>query len=576
MVFDAGIATTYTLDPIALLTVPVHLAWLASGQDTALVTDGVRLLESVRRVGAQLTVYADRGRMQAPAHAHALYALLESIVVEVRAPGGGAFHPKLWVLRFVSLETDAPPTLRLAVLSRNLTADRCWDLALQLEGRPGGRYVAGNREMGELVRDLPSLAVGTVAAPRREQAERLADEVRRATWELPGDWDEVTFHVLGRKRRAWSPPRSAALAVMSPFVRPSALDALRRTTDSALALVSRPEELAGLDPGVRKWFARCLVLDEAAEVEDGEDTPTRDAVGFHAKGLVLRCGWSTRLFIGSVNATPAALLNGANIEVWAELAGKRSKVGGIEELLSPDGFGAVLTDFDPATPCAAEDPIKVAAEARVEAARAALVAAELSVRCEPSDGDWRLVLLSTAPVNLDEVSVTTWPLSLVDTHAVAADPLTSGSPVDFGIVATADVTGLVGFAVHAEPVSIRFALCLPVESLPADRDAAILRRVLRNRDGFLRYLLFLLGEVSGDDFGHGDGAGPYAPWHDVAGVGLTVLEGLVRAFAREPERLQDVRRVVERLRAGDVNDDIVPPDFLALWDVFVRALDAPP
>jgi hypothetical protein len=48
------------------------------------------------------------------------------------------------------------------VLSRNLTADRSWDLSLQLEGevRRTGRYVAANRELGELIRDLPAMAAG--------------------------------------------------------------------------------------------------------------------------------------------------------------------------------------------------------------------------------------------------------------------------------------------------------------------------------------------------------------------------------------------------------------------------------
>ena len=56
MLLDAAIATTYTLDPVALLTVPLHLAWLASGEDKRLLGDGIRLFEALRRVGEKLTV----------------------------------------------------------------------------------------------------------------------------------------------------------------------------------------------------------------------------------------------------------------------------------------------------------------------------------------------------------------------------------------------------------------------------------------------------------------------------------------------------------------------------------------
>lgn len=38
------------------------------------------------------------------------------------------------------------------------------------------------------------------------------------------------------------------------------------------------------------------------------------------------------------------------------------------------------------------------------------------------------------------------------------------------------------------------------------------------------------------------------------------------------ERLEDVRRVVDRLR-GDGSEDVVPPEFLAVWDVFTGYRD---
>ena len=76
MVFDRGLVTTYSLDLLALLTVPLHLTWLAGGADAALLSDGVRLLEGMRRVGERLAVFADYGRLQAPSQALPLYALL--------------------------------------------------------------------------------------------------------------------------------------------------------------------------------------------------------------------------------------------------------------------------------------------------------------------------------------------------------------------------------------------------------------------------------------------------------------------------------------------------------------------
>ena len=65
MVFDEGIATTFSLDPTTLLSIPVHLALLATDSPDQL-SDGIPVLESIRRLSDRITVYAQRGRLQVP------------------------------------------------------------------------------------------------------------------------------------------------------------------------------------------------------------------------------------------------------------------------------------------------------------------------------------------------------------------------------------------------------------------------------------------------------------------------------------------------------------------------------
>ena len=240
MVFDEAIGTTFSMDPAMLLSVPVHLALLGGDRGNPL-RDGIAVLESVRRLSDHITVYAQRGRLLVPSPPHILYGLLESMVVEVVAPRGGVFHPKLWVMRFTDPGDADAVLLRLMVLSRNLTADRSWDVALTLEGRPTGRYRSDNRALGKLVSRLPEMAFGEVEAVRTGQAVRLGDEVRRTEWDLPSGFEEVSFHVIGLKRKAWTPDWSKRFAVISPFCRHKALEMLVDTTGSPDALISRPE-----------------------------------------------------------------------------------------------------------------------------------------------------------------------------------------------------------------------------------------------------------------------------------------------------------------------------------------------
>lgn len=579
MVFDSAIGTTFSLDPMTLLAVPVHLALLGSDRGNVL-RDGIAVLEAVRRLASRVTIYAQRGRIQIPKHDHALYGLLESMVVEVRAPRGGVFHPKLWLLRFVDPSGYEDPLLRLMVLSRNLTADRSWDLALQLEGRPAGRQRADNRELGELVAGLPDAAAVDVPEPRRRQAEQLAEELRRTEWELPPGFESVEFLVFGRRRRAWRPERANRLAVISPFCTDEALRHLAALTRNADVLLSRPEALAGLSADTRARFGRCLVLDEATETEDGdeaEDAADRDTLGLHAKAYIFERGWNTHLVMGSANATDAALLASNNVEVLVELVGKRSQVGGVDQLLDADGLGEILVEF--VQPEASEiDTERLAAQQSLEDARERIAGAELvaqCVRCAGATPTWRMTLAGKV-ADLEGVqSITAWPITVSQDHAVDLAQLLESGGVILGEFAPASLSGLIAFDLRSActGVYLRFALNLPVEGLPEERDAAILQTVVRNRDGFLRYLLLLLGGIGEDALppamGGAAGAGY---WNGRALENLPLLEELTRAYCREPDRLREVSQVVRQLADGDQDGSVVPPEFLELWQVFEAAL----
>jgi hypothetical protein len=131
--FDCGIATTYSLDLMTLLGATLHLSLFGDEGAAEELKNGVALLEALRRTSTRLGVFCQTGRIAVPRMAHVLYGLLEPMVVPVTAPLGGVFHPKLWVLRFVSPSAAQPVLLRVLVLSRNLTNDRCWDVSLALE-----------------------------------------------------------------------------------------------------------------------------------------------------------------------------------------------------------------------------------------------------------------------------------------------------------------------------------------------------------------------------------------------------------------------------------------------------------
>ncbi len=580
MIFDEAIATTFSMDPALLLEAPVYLALMVADAQTD--PDPLNVLEAIRRYSKRITVYVQRGRIQVPqiAKPNPLFGYLEEMVVEVTAPGGGVFHPKIWAIRFVSPDQSSS-LYRLVVLTRNMTTDQSWDLSLQLEGTSAGKKSKSNRPLAHFFKLLPDLARGRIESGRVEQALRFADELYRAQWELPDGFHELTFYLPGRKGFDWEPPMANRMAVISPFCSDEILRALAKQTKSAEALISRPESLSGLKKDTLDLFAQCLHLDEAAETEDGEEKDAAEqphATGLHAKVYLFETRYYsdyTHVVMGSANATSAALSASKNIEILVGLVGRKSKVGGIDELLGADGLGEYLVHFD-ATKETEIDAARLKAEESVERARSRISEAALSIECSPGskDGLWALVLTGEIPSLDGIVSASAWPITVTRDFAVEILETDAHGVIRLGEFSASSVTGLIAFELRTNhpDVTARFVLNLPVTGIPEERNSAILQTVISNREGFLRYLLLLLGDdkLSGLDPGSGSG---FAKWlvRLADGEDIPLLEELTRTYSRHPERLADISELVRDLSHGGRNS-IIPEDFLNLWTVFESAI----
>ena len=148
---DFAVLTTYTLDLEVLLALPLSTLSHPDGGLEELLADPLRLHQAIREAGDRVHAFVDAKGIGVPRGARPLYSMLESSVHAVRAPNGGAFHPKVWVARFTPVEeTQAnDDRLRVAVLSRNLTFDRSWDVALTSEAELRSRRRAARERTAE-------------------------------------------------------------------------------------------------------------------------------------------------------------------------------------------------------------------------------------------------------------------------------------------------------------------------------------------------------------------------------------------------------------------------------------------
>ena len=573
---DFALATTYSLDLSTLLGSTLHLSVLGNDGGSADFQNGVMLLEGLRRSAERLVVFCQAGQIYVPKIPHILYGLLEPVVVPVAAPLGGTFHPKLWALRFV--REGEKPVLRVVVLSRNLTHDRSWDVALATEGAPTGRRWRSNEGLYDLVSRLPEMNPQTPAATTKKVVE-LAEQLHSAEWQCPEGFDELQFSSLGLSGKGWTPRESQKLAVISPFVSAKALRQLAESTREPVLLVSRPEELDKLDARARGTFPQCLALQDAAETEDGEDL-SQDAnvlQGLHAKVYISQNGWDTTITMGSANATKAALVDGVNVELLVGLTGKTSKVGGIDKIFSQDGFGKLLEPYQPGQP-PAEDEAARLAEMRLEAAKSALAAADLRLSCGGEGDQRQLMLKPGGPVLLEGIeSLRAWPVSLRPEFATDVMQIRLGEEAVLPECSLAAVTAFVAFEMTSPPApdSCRFVLNLPVDGMPEERRAAMVRTIVANREGFLKYLLFLLADIDEDGLPNdvllavtvGGAQNGYS-----LQSALPLLEEMTRALSREPARLDSIQSLIEDLVRTEEGRQMVDEQFLKLWEVYAAVL----
>lgn len=579
---DAALATTYSMDLTTLLSVPLQLVMHATEDVKTLLSDPVALYEALQRAASRVMVLTQRGGIHAPESAQLLYPLLESMIFEVEAPGGGAFHPKCWILRFV--DTDSGEIIyRLLVSSRNITSDRSWDTAVTLEGVLTGTRQSSGEGLAKFVQNLGSLHRG-FEAKSRAKLKQMLSELGRVDWELPDGFDDVEFHPIGLGGKPWRPPPNDALVVISPFITREALSALANTSESPVAVVSRSTELSEIFQNGEEFtsstgFETPYVLHEAAESDEGEDVAEGSLeIGLHAKVYLYESGDQTHLVIGSANATSAALLAGNNVELLVELRGPRRwwRIRDFLDQGEEGGFSSLLLPWSSAI----RDPSieqKREVERILDTAKKDLLGSALNLKCKPLEEHHVLEIgskRSPAFEGIDKVFL--WPVTLGRDRAVDGLCLGKGKPVTIPVYSVASVTGLIAVELTASGQSTAFVLNLEVEGLPEDRERIILRHVVKDQKGFLRYMLLLLaGLGEGSDVGNLARAlnrGSAGKRHQ-SGEDMPLLEEMVRAYSRDPRRLFQIKRLVDDLKSDEHKDSLLPENFLGFWAVFEEALD---
>jgi hypothetical protein len=589
---ESAIATTFSLDLIALLTAPLSFSLfdrLAShDSENPERLDSLALLQAVRRHAERLVVFCEPGYI-ALAQYRSLLVYLEQCVMQVRSPNEtGVFHPKLWVTRLTS--DEGPVRYRVLCSSRNLTFDRSWDTLLTLDGEliERTRAIGQSRPLAEFVRALPGLALREPTPEQRALVERMADELLRVRFEVPEPFDSLEFCPLGHSEKRKDPfegVRVDRLLVVSPFLAPERLRALG-ARGGRHVLISRQDSLAAIPSDVLSAYSEVHTLHDVAENLDDatelaasaptESEPHTTTHGLHAKLYVADDGRNAHVWTGSANASDAAF--STNVEFLVHLAGTKGKVG-TEAFLGDDrtGLRSLLVPY-----AASAELLTVAPEEQVQQELLRAAVREISrapwearVTSDAVGADGRVtysvvVALDTqAPV--PECRVRVWPIALPADRALTLDDTRELRFEACSFEALTEFFGFVISLADADDASCTSVVRIPLLGAPCDRPARVLQKLLDEPSKLLRFLRLLLATDAAEASDllefldqKPDASGSVrSSWKS---DDQPLFESLVRTLEREPARLAEVDRLLRELETLGGKRAQLVPGFERLWD----------
>ncbi|MCB1273308.1 MAG: phospholipase D family protein [Leucobacter sp.] len=587
---EYAVGTTFTLDLSTALMAPLSFA---SHRVTS-SDEKLGVLEAVRRASDRIDIFAQAGQLSMGAPSD-LVAFLEPMVHPV-AIARGLFHPKVWVLKYRS---GTQVTHRFLCGSRNLTNDRSWDAIICLDERrpevePTEDRFERNEPLVSFVRTLPGFAVHPLEETRRQRVLSLADGLSAIDWELPEGASSLTFHALGIGLDHISRPdfHGRRSLVVSPFVSEQGLAAMRSGVRERTHLLSRPETLDILAVDTFDDRLQTYVLDDAVSLEasnDGESTEVasdngsdgpslnrRAAAerlsGLHAKVVSVDRQYASHLFLGSVNATDAALWS--NVEMMVELKGKTGTYG-VEAILK--ALGDLKTEYEThggAEPDPAEETSRT-----LDAALRNLAGVKVNIEVAEAnpydlriwmerDGLERFANARSAGVELR------W--RLLTRADLGGERLDAGEG-DAARVEGIDLVDITPFIVLSGSMTDprgtqherRTILLAQLHNDVPNRRDAIIAGKLEDAATFIRFLTLMLElsgvhiEPTGDQhalgfFGSAGGG--------VGSGGSGLFEALMRAVSSGHEGLAEAKRIIDFVQAQGDERAVLPSGFKDLWE----------
>ena len=332
-----AVGTTYSLDLETLLSVCIALG-IQESTDSTLTKNPFAILKSLQGLSDRLLIFCEAGQIAPmPPEKSPLMLMLDKVIVPVKlkaikGKGIPSFHPKTWTLQYE--DADGNQYFRFIVLSRNLTFDRSWDVAVSLEGKlTRGRH----KSSYPIVDFLEFLKYNTLEGVSMKKEKRrilnaLIQDIPFVKFSLD-DKRFLDFEIIpigiGTVDINKDPLLTNTfhdLLIMSPFVSSGVLqsfDQRKQLKINNRHLITRTAELHKI-AGKLDTFKVFTMKDTVVEGEEivSDDEPTKvQQQDIHAKMYLITKDSCSTLYLGSMNASENGLHR--NVEMLLKLSAYR-------------------------------------------------------------------------------------------------------------------------------------------------------------------------------------------------------------------------------------------------------------
>jgi hypothetical protein len=574
-----ALALTYSLDLDTLVSIPIALHF-SQTLDLKVETSVVQLLDAIVKTKDVLKVVFQKGQMTVKNTDHYLHSLLKDSVIHYTPKPNTSFHPKCWVIRYTNAAFDVK--YRLIVLSRNMTFDDSWDVAFTIDGD-----LTQKKNKTKEIKPLIDLIAHIQSHTELSGYEDFLEDLLYIKWDTQNENISISdfeIQVSGIKDAAgfdlfdMGEEMYRRTFIASPFLTPSLLNEIVAVSFAKPILVSRKyeidcklskEQLGNVDAYILNDEQ---IFSDDVEEEGCEPSPIDTLQSdVHAKLYVMdeRDERTTWIYLGSANATHKG--HYANVELMVKIHGKTKQMG-VEivksNLLNDNTYFVPYKTKD----MLSSDELSIAqAERELDTEKQQILDATIQGTYTLNDKGKYDLIINSSPIKFSKnILVTLRPIYMVEEGEKSL-----AENVQFHQLEEQQLTAFIAFKIRHEKVTDacarNFVLKVDTIGLPPDMDKIIFRKIISDPANFMRYLRFLLAEDYWEGIAELDGSRAMKKLFGESGASIFVddqpiYEALLKAYSREPHKLDDIQMAIEKLNDDEnVNDKIVPPEFYQMW-----------